>query len=327
MKPKVFIAKAIPKEVEELISRHCEYRIWDKDEEIPNELLKKELADVEGFLTPKGIITKEFLQNAPKLKIVSNIAVGYDAFDLMAMEERKVLGTHTPCVLDDTVADLAFGLILSTARRLPELDQYVKQGKWIKDEELLFGADVHHATIGIIGMGRIGKKIAQRALGFDMNVLYYNRHQRKDLEKNLNIKYCELNSLLEQSDFVILMVPLTDETYHLIGEEQFNLMKSSAIFINCSRGKTVDEQSLITALEKRQIRGAGLDVYEVEPVDINNSLLNMSNVVTLPHIGSATKKTRHDMAMKAAENLVAGVTGEIPPNMVPELKHLIQEQN
>ncbi|MCL7749926.1 2-hydroxyacid dehydrogenase [Halalkalibacter alkaliphilus] len=324
MKPKVFITNPIPSEAEELISRYCDYEIWEKDEEIPKEVLLQKVADAEGLLTPKGKITREFLQHTPKLKIVSNIAVGYDTFDLKEMEEKGVLGTHTPFVLDDTVADLAFGLIVSVARRIPELDQYVKVGKWIENSDTLFGTDVHHASLGIIGMGRIGEKIARRALGFDMNVLYYNRSRRRDLEEKLNIKYCEFTNLLKESDFVLLMVPLTNETYHLMGEEQFQLMKPSAYFINCSRGETVDEASLIAALRQGSIRGAGLDVFEVEPVDKNNPLLTMENVITVPHIGSATKKTRHAMALKAAENLVAGVTGKIPPNIVPELRHLIQ---
>ncbi|MBU8907689.1 2-hydroxyacid dehydrogenase [Desertibacillus haloalkaliphilus] len=324
MKPKVFIEKPIPKEVEELISQHCHYRMWDKEEKIPHEVLLKEVADVDGLLTPKGKITKEFLEHAPNLKVVSNMAVGYDAFDLKAMEERGVLGTHTPYVLDDTVADLAFSLVLSTARRLPELDQYVKQGKWVRDEEFFFGVDVHHATLGIIGLGRIGEKVARRAaLGFDMDVLYYNRSRRREVEETLGIHYTDLPTLLAQSDFILVMVPLTNETYHLIGEKHFELMKRSAIFINCSRGKTVDEQALVKALQQEKIKGAGLDVYDVEPIDVSHPLLQMPNVVTLPHIGSATKKTRDDMALKGAENLVAAVTGNIPENIVPELKHLI----
>ncbi|MFF2446371.1 2-hydroxyacid dehydrogenase [Neobacillus sp. NPDC058068] len=327
MKPKVFIAKPIPKEVEDYIAQYCDYKIWEEREPIPMEVLLKEAADVEGLMTPKGVITREFLEKAPRLKIVSNIAVGYDAFDTYAMKEHGVLGTHTPYVLDEAVADLAFGLILSASRRISEFNNLVKDGKWDKSirETDFYGQDVHHATLGIIGMGRIGEKIARRAaLGFEMNVLYNSTRRKPDLEEKYGIHYSELNPLLERADFVLVMLPLNESTYHFFGEEQFNRMKSNAIFINCSRGQVVDEQALIDALKQGKIYGAGLDVFEVEPVEKDNPLLKMDNVVVLPHIGSATEQTRFDMAMKAAENLVAGVTGSVPENVVPELQCLVK---
>jgi len=323
MKPKVFISKRIPQEVEDYIAQYCNYKIWNEETPIPNDVLLKEVADVEGLMTPKGIITKEFLNNAPNLKIVSNIAVGYDAFDIEAMKERDVWGTNTPFVLDEAVADLAFGLILATSRRVVEFNNYVKEGKWdrVLDSEESFGKDVHHSTLGIIGMGRIGEKVARRAaLGFEMDVLYYNTKRKPELEEKYGITYSDMESLLERSDFVLLLVPLRESTYHLMGEKQFSLMKSSAIFINCSRGQTVNENALIAALQSGEIRGAGLDVFEKEPVAVDNPILKMDNVVVLPHIGSATQKTRFDMAMKAAENLVAGVTGQVPPDLVKELQ-------
>jgi gluconate 2-dehydrogenase len=285
--------------------------------------LLEELSDVDGLLIAGGKIDQELLDLAPKLKVVSNVSVGYNNFDLAAMKAREVMGTHTPTVLDDTVADLVFGLILATARRIPELDRYVKDGKWQKgSDEHLFGMDVHHAKLGIIGMGRIGETIARRAkYGFSMDVLYYNRTRKVAAEQSLGVKYCTLQELLQESDFVVLMTPLTAETTHLIGREELALMKKTAIFINTSRGQTVDEEALIEALENGGIYGAGLDVYGQEPVDLNNPLLKWPNVVTLPHIGSATAKTRFDMAMLAAENLVKAVSGELPPNLVEELKH------
>jgi glyoxylate/hydroxypyruvate/2-ketogluconate reductase len=327
MKLKVFIAKPIPKEVEEYISRYCDYKIWDQQDPIPKDILLKEVAEVDGLLTPKGVITREFLEKAPKLKIVSNIAVGYDAFDLIAMKERGVIGTHTPYVLDEAVADLAFGLILAASRRITEFHNLVRAGEWkqLRDSAEWYGQDVHHTTIGIIGMGRIGEKIARRAaLGFEMNVLYNSTRKKSELEEKYGMVYSEINPLLERSDIVLVMLPLKDSTYHFIGEEQFRLMKSNAIFINCSRGQVVDETALIKALQEGQIRGAGLDVFEVEPVADENPLLKMDNVVVLPHIGSATQKTRFDMAMKAAENLVAGLTGKVPENVVPELQSLLK---
>lgn len=325
MKPKVFIAKKIPEEVERYIGEHCEYRMWSNEEPIPYEELLKEVSEVDGLLTPKGMITEEFLKLNPKLKIVSNIAVGYDTFDTAAMKRHGVIGTHTPYVLDDSVADLVFGLILSTARRITEFDKFVKEGHWNGnlDSDQFFGKDVHNSTLGIVGMGRIGEKIVKRAkLGFDMNVLYHNRSRKPQMEQDYGVSYRDLESLLKESDFVVLMLPLTSKTNGYMGANQFSMMKSDAIFINCSRGQVVNEDALKDALEQDKIRGAGLDVFETEPIDKNNSLLKMKNVITLPHIGSATAKTRFDMAMMAAENLVAGLSGETPPNVVEELKNI-----
>lgn len=321
-KSKVFIEKSIPEEVKNYISQYCECRFWDCNKVISKSELFEELKDVEGFMQYGEEIDEELLSYAPKLKIVSNSSVGYNNFDIKAMKSRGVMGTNTPYVLDDTVADLVFTLILSTARRVTQLDSYVKQGKWKKeDEEKLYGIDVHHTTLGIIGMGRIGKAIAKRAkLGFDMDVLYHNRSRKHDIEKELGTKYVSLDTLLIQSDYIVLMTPLTDATKHLIDYKEFDLMKDTAIFINASRGKTVNEEALIGALKNKKILGAGLDVYDIEPVNKDNPLLKMSNVVTLPHIGSATARTRFDMDMRAAKNLVQGITGKIPQDLVPELK-------
>ncbi|MDD9268963.1 2-hydroxyacid dehydrogenase [Paenibacillus sp. GCM10023248] len=321
-RPKVFLAKQVPSEVEAYIAEYCEYTKWDREDEMPREQLLEALSDVDGLLISGGSIDQELLDRAPKLRIVSNVSVGYNNLNLSAMKERAVLGTHTPGVLDETVADTVFGLILASARRIPELDAYVKAGRWQKgSDEAIFGIDVHHAKLGIIGLGRIGEAIARRAkFGFSMDVVYYNRSRKEAAEQSLGVSYRSLQDLLRESDFVVLMTPLTADTARLIGREELALMKKSAIFINASRGQTVDEAALIEALEQGIIRGAGLDVFEQEPVAPDNPLLRMPNVVTLPHIGSATHKTRFDMAMLAAENLVKGVLGEVPPNVVPELR-------
>ncbi len=320
-KPKVLIAKKIPSYVEEYIGKYCDYENYYPDENHGKFLLEK-LCDKEGFLQSGIKIDDELLKYAPNLKVVSNISVGYNNFDTDAMKKRNVIGTHTPGVLNDTVADLIFALILSAARKVPQLDSYVKGGKWdIMDHPCVFGKDVHHATLGIIGMGRIGQDVARRAkYGFDMDVLYYNRTRKYEVEENLGVKYAEFDDVLANSEFILVMTPLNDETYHLIDEPQFNLMKKDAIFINASRGATVNEKALIKALEHGRIWAAGLDVYEQEPLDKDNPLLKLSNVVLLPHVGSATEKTRCDMAMLAAENMVKALLGEIPQNIVPELK-------
>ncbi len=319
MKPKVLITKRIPDFVEKYIGEYCDYKIIEdaKYDEIINII-----HDFDGLMISGTKVDKNLLDNAPKLKVVSIISVGYNNLNIEDMKAKNVIGTHTPGVLNDTVADLIFGLILSTARKIPEMDRYVKDGKWNKqDESVVFSKDVHHATLGIIGMGRIGETVAKRAkFGFDMEVIYYNRNRKLNVEKSLNIRYADLETLLKQSDFVLIMTALTDETFHMIDEEQFDLMKKDAIFINASRGSTVNEKALINALNEKKILGAGLDVFENEPIEKDNPLLSMSNVVLLPHVGSATIKTRNDMAHLAAENLVKALTGEIPPNIVPELK-------
>lgn len=321
VKPYVYLARQVPKEVEAYIAQHCRYRMWDSEEPIPADVLQQEIKEAEGLIPGTGLINDDLLSMAPKLRIVSNVAVGYNNFDLDAMKRRGVIGTHTPHVLDETVADLVFALILSVARRVPELDRLVKEGRWHKgSDEPMFGLDVHHTRLGIIGMGRIGEAIARRArYGFGMEVVYYNRSAKPEAERELGVKRMELEQLLRESDFVVLMVPLTAHTEKFIGAEQFAMMKETAFFINASRGRTVDEAALIDALKQGRIGGAGLDVFEREPVDPANPLLQMPNVVTLPHIGSATHKTRFDMAMVAARNLVMGVAGEQPPNVVPEL--------
>jgi gluconate 2-dehydrogenase len=321
-RPKVFINKPIPQEVENYIATYCDYSKWNLNETISRESLLKKLSDVDGLLTTGGKIDEELLSHAHNLKVVSNMSVGYNNFDLEAMKNKKVIGTNTPYVLDDTVADLIFGLILSTARRICELDSYVRQGNWtVSDEEVLYGTDVHLCTLGIIGMGRIGESVAKRAkFGFDMEVLYHNRNRKLNIEEKLGVKYSDFESLLKNSDFIVLMTPLTEATCNLIGYKEFELMKKSAIFINASRGQTVNEDALIDALQNKKILAAGLDVYKNEPINNDNPLLNMPNTLLLPHIGSATERTRFNMAMTAAENLIKALLHEVPPNIVPELK-------
>ncbi|HEY4390919.1 MAG TPA: D-glycerate dehydrogenase, partial [Paenibacillus sp.] len=284
------------------------------------------IGNAAGLLTSGTRVNKELLENAPQLKVVSNISVGYNNFDLDAMREHKVLGTNTPEVLDDTVADLIVALMLSVARRVPELDKYVRAGRWQRDDnELLFGLDVHHKTLGIIGMGNIGQAVARRAKwGFGMNLLYHNRHQNLAVESELGAEYRSKDELLREADFIVLMTPLTPETRHYIGAHEFALMKPTAVFINASRGATVDESAMIKALSSRQIYGAGLDVFEQEPVASDNPLLSMDHVVVLPHTGSATAKTRRDMAMLAAKNLVDALYGRRPAQLVKELQDMYE---
>lgn len=323
-KSNVFVTNALPQPICDYLKKHCVCEFWEGETPIPREALLERIADFEGLIEQGTNVNLELLDAAPRLRVVSNIGVGYNNLDTEALRSRRVMATHTPNVLDDTVADLIMALILATARRVPELDQYVKNGGWQKaDNESLFGVDVHHATLGIIGLGRIGGAVAHRAMnGFHMRVLYHNRRPRPDLEVKLGVERATFNEVLDKSDFVLLMVPFTTETEGLMGELEFQRMQSSAIFINASRGGTVDENALVQALETQTIRAAGLDVFSTEPLPADHPLTRLPQAVTLPHIGSATASTRYAMAELAAHNMVQGLTGHRPSALIPELSDI-----
>lgn len=318
MKPKVIVYKKMDKKVLDFIQDTCDVVYFEDLESETDPAFLQELNDAQGILGSGLKVDKNLLDQAPRLKMVCNTSVGYDNLDLAEMTERGIMATNTPDVLNDTVADTIFGLLLSAARRIPELDHWVKNGQWKSNlGEEWFGVDVHHKVLGIIGMGGVGTALAKRAhLGFDMQILYHNRSRNEKAERDYGATYCSLDELLKQSDFVCLMTPLTPLTEKMIGKREFELMKETAVFVNASRGKTVDEEALIHALEAGQILAAGLDVFVQEPVQPENPLLSMKNVVTLPHIGSATYETRLKMAMLGAANLVAGLKGETPPNLI-----------
>ena len=267
-------------------------------------------------------IDAKLLETCPQLKAAANIAVGYNNIDLAACTARGVMATNTPGVLDDSTADLAWALMLATARRITEVESYIRAGEWTGWRlKQWLGVDVHHATLGIIGMGRIGQAIAKRAWGFDMKVIYSNRKPvGPDIERRLNATYMSKDELLRQADFVVLQMPYSPETHHLIGATELKKMKPGAILINSTRGGVVDDAALIEALKNGTLRGAGLDVFENEP-RLNPGFLQLRNVVLAPHIGSSTEATRRAMAMTAARNLVAALTGDTPPNLLnPEVK-------
>lgn len=318
MKPRVIIYKKVDQEVLDYIQNTCEVVYFENlDSQNYPEFLQ-ELKKAQGILGSGLKVDKHLLDQAPELKIVCNSSVGYDNLDVTELSNRGIMATNTPEVLNETVADTIIGLMLSAARRMPELDLLVKSGQWTSSMgETWFGVDVHHKVLGIIGMGGIGSAVTKRArFGFDMDILYHNRSRNEEAEQKFGATYCTMEELLRESDFVCLMTPLTPQTEKLMGEQEFKLMKKSAIFINCSRGKTVDEDALVTALKTGEIRAAGLDVFVQEPVQEDNPLLSMKNVVTLPHIGSATSETRLKMAMLAATNLVSGIRGKIPPSLI-----------
>lgn len=318
MKPKLVIYKKLPEKILELAKEKCEVSYFTDITEENRGKFEQALQEADGLLGHTMLIDKRLLEKAPKLKVVSNCTAGFDNVDIDACTQRGILVTNTPDTVTEATADLVFGMLLAAARRIPEFDAYVKKGNWEGDlKRSQFGVNVYQKTIGIIGMGRIGEAIAKRAhFGFDMKVLYHNRRRKQEAEERYHATYVSLEELLAKSDFVVLMVPLNAETKNLIRKEHFAHMKKTAIFINASRGKTVVEQDLVEALQEGLIRGAALDVFVNEPVEKDHPLLKMENVVTLPHIGTATAETRFAMAKDAWENCLAALEGIVPRNVV-----------
>lgn len=319
-RPKVLLACNADTNIVGMVAKSCDYEVCDEND---RQAVLDGLVDADGLmLSGRQRIDSELLERAPRLKIVSNAAVGYNNFDVEEMKKRGILATHTPDVLNDTVADLIMGLMLTVGRRICELDGYMRSGGWtapVKEE--LFGIDLSHKKLGIIGMGRIGEAVAKRAYaGFDMDVSYSNRHKKEGADKRYKALFLPLDRLLKSSDYIVVMTPLSESTRHMIGLAQFATMKRDAIFINASRGPVVDEAALIEALKTGKIKAAGLDVFESEPISPDNELLKMKNVVLTPHIGSATKQTRDAMARLAAENLIDGALGKRPANIIPEMQ-------
>ncbi|MDF2927210.1 MAG: bifunctional glyoxylate/hydroxypyruvate reductase [Paenibacillaceae bacterium] len=318
MKPKVIVYKKMDASVLEYVRNYCDITYFEKLDAGSYPAFLSALREAEGILGSGLRVDQALLDQAPRLKIVCNTSAGYDNLDLPELRKRGIMATNTPDVLNETVADAVFGLLLATARRMPELDRAVRTGKWKSQlDSSWYGVDVHHKVLGIIGLGGIGDAIAKRAsLGFGMEILYHNRSRNEDCEKRYNARYCSLDELLSQSDYVCLMTPLTPKTQGMIGQREFGLMKDSAIFVNGSRGATVDEEALVQALRQKKIRAAGLDVFAEEPLPPDHALLQLDNAVLLPHIGSATGETRLKMAMLGAQNLVAGLAGNNPPSLL-----------
>jgi lactate dehydrogenase-like 2-hydroxyacid dehydrogenase len=318
MKSRVLISQKIFDEVVAMVRQHFEVD-WNQSETplSPSALILRLRDKMGAIILLTDRIDEEVLSKCSELKIVSNVAVGYNNIDVEACTRRGVMVTNTPGVLDDTTADLTWALLLATARRVVEADQFLRCLKW-KGWKLMefLGYDVHHKVIGICGLGRIGQRVARRAKGFEMQILYTDViRAAPSLEEELGARFVDKKTLINQSDFITLHVPLMPETTHYIAMAEFNLMKPTAILINASRGPIVDEKALVQALQEKKIAGAGLDVYEKEP-EVEPDLISMKNVVLVPHIASASYETRLRMAMMAAENLVAGLTGKCPPNLV-----------
>ena len=318
MKPAILVTREVFDDTLAFLAESCDVESNQTDLILAPDELALRAAGKEGILCClTDAIDAKLLATAPNLKAVANIAVGYNNIDVAACTARGVMVTNTPGVLDDSTADFAWALMMAAARRVAELDATIRAGKWTHWQlKQWMGIDVHGATLGIIGMGRIGQAIARRATGFDMPVLYCNRTQLPAaVETRLNARWVGKDELLARADFVVLQLPYSKETHHLIGAPELATMKPSAILVNTARGGVVDDEALIDALRSGRIRAAGLDVFEGEP-RLNPGFLTLDNAVLAPHVASSTDATRARMAMTAAKNLVAALSGAVPPNLL-----------
>jgi glyoxylate reductase len=299
------------------LSENADVEVWEENRPIPRKELFERVQGKDGILCLLGDrMDKEIIDRVPELRVIGNYAVGYDNIDIEYATEKGIAVINTPGVLTNATADLAFALLLATARRIAECDRFIRDGKFTSwGPKLMLGKDVGGATLGVIGAGKIGRAILKRGKGFDMKLLYHSRSRKMDLEKDLGAEFRDLDSLLREADFVSLNCPLTDETYHLIKEREFRLMKEDAILINTARGPVVDEKALYDALLQGSIGGAGLDVFEEEPM-VYPPLLGMGKVTLAPHVGSSTVSTRRKMAFMVIDGMMEVLAGKRPENIV-----------
>lgn len=316
--PRVFVTRHLPGGAVDLLSERAEVEVWDDDLPPSPEELRERASACHALLTLlTDRVDAELLDAARDLVVVSNMATGFDNVDVAAASERNVLVTRTPGILNETVADFTFALLLAAARRVTEADRYVREGRWRTwGPSILLGRDVHGATLGIVGMGGIGQEVAKRARGFDMRIVYNSRSRKPALERRYRMTFLPLDDLLRQSDFVTLHAALTSETRRLIGTREFGLMKDTAVLVNTGRGPLVDQKALCQALKSGRIAGAALDVTDPEPLPPDDPLLTLENVVIAPHIASASVATRSRMAKLAAENLLTALAGRVPKHTV-----------
>ena len=317
-KPKVFITRAIPEKGFEIIRDFCDVDLWPDELPPTRDELLQHVRGVDGLLCLlTDRVDSEVMDEAgSQFKAISNLAVGFDNIDVNAATTRKIPVGNTPDVLTDATADFAFALMMAVARRIPEAERYVHEGKWKTwGPMILLGVDLKGATLGLVGFGRIGQAMARRAVGFDMNVIYYDPGEKKQ-DATIQATRVDFETLLKESDFISLHTPLTPDTRHLINTEALSKMKPNAVLVNTSRGPVVDMDALYETLKEKRIFGAGLDVTEPEPLPLNSPLLTLDNIVVVPHIASASQATRDKMSLMAAQNLIAGLKGERLPNCV-----------
>ncbi len=316
---KVFITRRLPDIDLEQLHQIAEVETWTEKQHPPYSILLDKVKQIDGLLCLlTDSIDRKLIETGTSLKVISQMAVGYDNIDVATATARGIPVGNTPGVLTNATADLTWALLMAAARRIVEAEKFVRAGQWQTWEPtLLLGADLNGSTLGIVGFGRIGQEVARRAKGFDMKILYYSRHRKElALERSLGVEYAELETLLSESDFVTLHASLSAETDHLISDRALQLMKSSAILINTARGAIVDPSALERALKNNQIAGAALDVTDPEPITLDSPLLKLDNVIITPHIGSASYQTRAKMAQMAVNNLIAGLEAQRLPNCV-----------
>ncbi|MFW9795206.1 MAG: 2-hydroxyacid dehydrogenase [Candidatus Thorarchaeota archaeon] len=323
MKDRVFVTRRIPKIGLDLIKNRYDVDVWSHEDPPTSQDIVERATDCTGLITLlTDDISEKVLGQLPKLKVIAQYAVGYDNIDVAVATHRGIIVTNTPGVLTETTADFTWALIMAASRRIVEADTFIRNKKWdvAWGPEMLLGSDVFGATLGIIGMGRIGQAVARRASGFNMKILYHSRSQHNEIEDELDAKQVDLLTLLKESDIVTIHVPLSSETHHLIGKMELELMREDSILVNTSRGNVIDEEALFKALRDGHIGYAGLDVFKEEPISKDSPLLSIQNVVVAPHIGSASRSTRATMSRMCAENLIAALEGKTPPNIVnPEV--------
>ena len=326
-KPRVFVTREVFPEAIKLLEQYYEVDVWDRFQPPPYEVLLREAkrSDALYTLLSDRIDCRLLEESQPRLRIVAQMAVGYDNIDVECATRLGVYVTNTPGVLTEATAELTWALILAAARRIVEADHYVRWGEWGRTRTgwhpmMLLGVELQGKTLGVLGMGRIGTRVAEIGKAFGMKIIYHNRRRRPEAEERLGARWVTLEELLRESDVLTIHVPLTPETRHMIGERELRMMKPTAILVNVARGAVVDTEALVKALREGWIAAAALDVFEEEPLPENHPLTAFKNVVLAPHIGSATRETRLRMAMMAAENLAAFARGEVPPNLVnPEV--------
>jgi len=315
--PKVFITRPLPAVAVQRIAQSCEVSMNPQDIRLTPQEMIAACREVEGVVTSSTPIGADVVEQAPRLRVVSAVAVGYDIIDLDACTRRGVLVTNTPGVVTEATADLSFGLLMCVARRLVEADRFVREGHWkFWEFGCMWGTDLSGKTLGVYGFGRIGQAVARRARGFNMRIIYHSIDRpTPEQERELGAQFVDRDTLLREADFLTIHVPLAPDTHHLVGAAQLALMKPTAFLINSSRGKVVEEAALVEALQSKRIAGAGLDVFEFEP-KIHPALFTMPNVVMTPHMGTSTGETRTAMALMAADNLLAALAGQRPANLV-----------
>ena len=317
MKQKVVVFSQIDTDIQNKLEQNYQVSYIQPKLGDVNQQLLQQVQDADGMIGAGRLLNRDNLASATRLKIISSVSVGYDNYELDYLNEKKIYLSHTPHVLTETTADLAFTLLMSAARKVAYLDQWTKQGQWQRTVgEAQFGMDIFGKTLGIIGLGHIGAAIARRGFyGFNMNILYHNRREKPELAQGLNAQYCQLDELLQCSDFVVVAVDLNADSKALIAAAELAKMQSHAVLVNISRGSVIDEQALVEALKAKQVFAAGLDVYQKEPLK-ESELFQLDNVVTLPHVGSATAATRKKMAELAYQNLVDALEGRVPRYVV-----------